>query len=91
MAAGLTFALVWRRSSGVAQTDGFSEGQVKTIEKIVKDYLVNHPEIMTEVQEAYERKAEAARADATRAHLPVFYSALASMKVRTRRDEHRQR
>ena len=63
-----------------AQTEGFSEGQVKSIEKIVKDYLMTHPEILTEVQEAYERKAEAARADATRAHLPVFYKALENMK-----------
>jgi protein-disulfide isomerase len=66
--------------SASAQTEGFSEGQVKSIEKIVKDYLVTHPEILTEVQEAYERKAEAARADVTRAHLPMFYKALASMK-----------
>jgi protein-disulfide isomerase len=66
--------------SASAQTEGFSDGQVKSIEKIVKDYLVTHPEILTEVQEAYERKAEAARADVTRAHLPMFYKALASMK-----------
>ncbi len=63
-----------------AQTDSFSEGQVKSIEKIVKDYLLSHPEILVEVQEAYERKAEAARADATQSHLPGFYKTLANMK-----------
>lgn len=66
--------------SAAAQTDSFTEGQVKSIEKIVKDYLLNHPEILAEVQEAYERKAEAARADATSAHLPNFYKALSEMK-----------
>ena len=30
-----------------AQTEGFSEGQVKSIEKIVKDYLMTHPEVLT--------------------------------------------
>ena len=69
-----------RLFTAAAQTEGFSEGQVKSIEKIVKDYLLSHPEILTEAQEAYERKMEAARADATRAHLPMFYKALASMK-----------
>lgn len=63
-----------------AQTESFSEGQVKSIEKIVKDYLLNHPEILVEVQEAYERNAESARADATRAHLPAFYKTLSDMK-----------
>jgi protein-disulfide isomerase len=62
------------------QTDSFSEGQVKSIEKIVKDYLLGHPEILAQVQEAYERKMEAARADATVAHLPMFYKALANIK-----------
>lgn len=66
--------------TAAAETDSFSEGQVKSIEKIVKDYLLNHPEILAEVQEAYEKKADALRADATRSHLPAFYKTLASMK-----------
>ncbi len=66
--------------TAAAQTDSFTEGQVKSIEKIVKDYLLNHPEILAEVQDAYERKAEAARADATQEHLPRFYKTLADMK-----------
>ncbi len=66
--------------TAAAQTESFTEGQVKSIEKIVKEYLLNHPEILAEVQEAYERKAEATRADATRAHLPQFYKMLSDMK-----------
>jgi len=84
--AALTFAALGFVALGgggtytaAAQTDSFSEGQVKSIEKIVKDYLLNHPEILVEVQEAYERKAETARADATKAHLPAFYKTLTDL------------
>jgi protein-disulfide isomerase len=75
--------LVAAGSSGMftaaAQTEGFSDGQVKSIEKIVKDYLLNHPEVLQEAQEALEHKAEQARVDATRAHLPAFYKSLAAL------------
>jgi protein-disulfide isomerase len=64
----------------VAESDSFSEGQVKSIEKVVKDYLVNHPEVLLEVQEAYEKKVEAKRGEAMRAHMPEFYKTLAGMK-----------
>ncbi len=80
MAAGLTFALSRGGVPAMAQTDSFSDGQVKSIEKIVKDYLINHPEIMLEIQEAYEKKAEAKRGEATRSRMPEFYGALSSMK-----------
>jgi len=79
VAAGLTFALHCGRYPAIAQTDSFSEGQVKSIEKIVKDYLINHPEIMLEIQEAYEKKAEAKRGEATRSRMPEFYGALSGM------------
>jgi len=62
-----------------AQTGEFSEGQVKSIEKIVKDYLLKNPEIIQEAQEALQRKAEQAHADATRARLPAFYKSLAAL------------
>ncbi len=75
MAAGLTFAFLAAGFPAMAQTDSFSEGQVKSIEKIVKDYLINHPEIMLEVQEAYEKKVEAKRGEATRSRMPEFYGA----------------
>ncbi len=79
MAAGLTFALNGGGVPAMAQADSFSEGQVKSIEKVVKDYLLSHPEIMLEVQEAYEKKVEAKRGEATRSRMPDFYSALSSM------------
>ena len=63
-----------------AQTDSFNDGQVKSIEKIVHDYIVGHPEVIQEAQEAFERKAETARADAARSHLPLFNKTLAGLK-----------
>ncbi|MBT3070699.1 DsbA family protein [Rhodomicrobium sp. Az07] len=63
-----------------AQSDNFTEGQTRSIEKIVKDYLVSHPEILLEVQDAFEKKAEAKRGEATRSRMPEFYRSLASLK-----------
>lgn len=65
----------------VAQSESFSEGQVKSIEKVIKDYLVAHPEVLLEVQEAYEKKVEVARTEASRSRMPDFYKSLASMKT----------
>ncbi len=78
-AVGLVAAGSGGISGAAAETGGFSEGQVKSIEKIVKDYLLKNPEILQEVQEALQRKAEQAHADATRAHLPAFYKSLAAL------------
>jgi protein-disulfide isomerase len=64
----------------LAQTSGFSDGQVKSIEKIVKDYLMAHPEILVDLQEAYERKVEAQRADAAQSRLPGLYGSLSKLK-----------
>ncbi|MFT4078005.1 DsbA family protein [Rhodomicrobium lacus] len=63
-----------------AQSDTFTEGQTRSIEKIVKDYLVSHPEILLEVQDAFEKKAEAKRGEATRSRMPEFYKSLSSLK-----------
>jgi protein-disulfide isomerase len=80
--AALSLALYRGGASlpAAAQTDSFSEGQVKSIEKIVKDYLISHPEVMLEIQEAYEKKAEAKRGEAMRSVMPEFYKTLASLK-----------
>jgi protein-disulfide isomerase len=80
--AALTLALYRGGASlpAAAQTDSFSEGQVKSIEKIVKDYLISHPEVMLEIQEAYEKKTEAKRGEAMRSVMPEFYKNLASLK-----------
>lgn len=58
----------------------FDEGQVKAIEQIVKDYLLKNPEILLEMQQAYEAKAEAQRAEMMKTRLPKFYEALNEMK-----------
>ncbi len=81
MAASLTFALFDGGVPAMAQSDSFSEAQVKSIEKVVKDYLIGHPEIMLEVQEAYEKKVEAKRGEATKSRMPEFYSALSGMNA----------
>ncbi len=80
MAAGLTLAFHRGGAPAIAQSDNFSEGQVKSIEKIVKDYLVAHPELLLEMRDAYEKKAETERSETTRARMPEFYSSLSSMK-----------
>lgn len=41
----------------------FTPEQKKSIEQIVKDYLVNHPEVLAEAQASYEQKQEASRAE----------------------------
>jgi len=64
-----------------AQSDTFTEGQTRSIEKIVKDYLVSHPEILLEVQDAFEKKAEAKRGEATRSRMPEFYKSLSGLKA----------
>ncbi|MFZ1107849.1 MAG: DsbA family protein [Rhodomicrobium sp.] len=81
LAASMTLALSGGAIPAAAQSDSFSEGQVKSIEKIVKDYLLNHPEIMLEVQEAYEKKAEAKRGEATRSRMPEFYKAVSGLSA----------
>jgi protein-disulfide isomerase len=81
LAASMTLALGGGVAPAAAQSDSFSEGQVKSIEKIVKDYLLNHPEIMLEVQEAYEKKTEAKRGEATRSRMPEFYKSLSSVNA----------
>jgi protein-disulfide isomerase len=79
--AGLSAGLSRGYSSpALADTEAFNEGQVKSIEKIVREYLLSHPEIMLELQEAYEKKAEAKRSEALVSHMPAFYKTLASMK-----------
>src|SRR3974390_859879 len=63
----------------LAETGGFSDGQVKSIEKIIHDYLLANPEGMLEVQDAYEKKVGAERVQAAAARLPSFYKPLASL------------
>jgi len=57
----LTAAALSGRQSAVAGTDAFDAGQKAAIEAIIKDYLIKNPEILNDMQVAYERKAEEAR------------------------------
>jgi protein-disulfide isomerase len=63
-----------------AESESFSDGQVQSIQKIVREYLVSHPEVLLEAQEAYEKQAEAKRGEAALSRMPGFYKQLASMK-----------
>jgi protein-disulfide isomerase len=80
--AATGLALFPLASSAFAQTPAakFDEGQTKAIQDIVKDYLLKNPEILLDMQQAYELKAEKARAAAMEKKLPAFYKALAGMK-----------
>ena len=42
----------------------FTAEQKKSIEQIVREFLVGHPEVLAEAQQAYEQKQEAVRAEA---------------------------
>lgn len=53
--------------------------QTKAVEKIVRDYLIQNPEIIVEALEAYKKKQKQAEADATR-------RTLAERKAELRRD-----
>lgn len=64
-----------------AESESFNDNQVKAIQKIVKDYLLANPEVLLEVQEAYEKKVDAKRSEAQRSRMPELYKSLAAMKT----------
>jgi protein-disulfide isomerase len=49
----------------VASKEGLSAEQRKEVESIIKDYLINNPEVMMEVQSALEAKMEKVQAERT--------------------------
>jgi len=53
---------LWLTRPGNAAEGGFNEAQTKSIEKIVREYLINNPHILFDVQAALEKKMETARA-----------------------------
>lgn len=59
------------RPSAYAAGEEFSGTQKQAIEQIVRDYLLNNPEIMLEVQQAFEAKMDAQR----EAHMAAALSA----------------
>ncbi len=64
MALGLFVA-----AAPVQSADQFSPDQVKAIEKLVRDYIMSHPEIVTEALQEAERREEERRVAHTRAVL----------------------
>lgn len=50
-----------------ASRDGLSAAQRKEVESIIKDYLINNPEVMMDVQNALESKMEKIQAERTTA------------------------
>lgn len=65
-AAALAFALP---AAALAQAPSFSEAQRDEIRRIIKDYLVSHPEVLQEVVGELEKRQ--ARADAERSKAAV--------------------
>jgi protein-disulfide isomerase len=68
-------------SPAVAQGEGFSDSQVKSIEQIVRDYLMKNPEVLVEASEALEKRKEAERAEAVKAKMPELYKGIEAMKA----------
>lgn len=50
-------------NTATAKIAGFTPEQKKAIEQIIRDYLVANPEVLGEVQQAYEAKQEATRGE----------------------------
>ncbi len=62
LAAGFVLGLLALPS---AAGEDIKPGQTKAVEKIIRDYLIQNPEIIVEALEAYRKKQEQAEADAT--------------------------
>ena len=76
LAAGFVLGLLALPSSA---GEDIKPGQTTAVEKIVRDYLIQNPEIIVEALEAYRKKQEQAEADATR-------KTLAARKAELRHD-----
>jgi protein-disulfide isomerase len=61
-AAALTLSLGVLPGKAQGQAQGFSGAQKSEIEKIIRDYLVNHPEVLQEAIAALEKKQAAEEA-----------------------------
>src|SRR3974377_144766 len=53
-------------ASAMGAPEAFSAAQAREIEKIVKNYLVQHPEVLQEAMEALDRRQKEAEADKAR-------------------------
>lgn len=64
LAAAFVSVAALAAPASVAQQSAFSEDQTRAIETIVRDYLLNNPEIMRDVFAELERREQAAQAQA---------------------------
>lgn len=63
----------YRATPASAQATNFTDEQVKSIQQIVKDYIIKNPEILQEAIVALQEKAEAEQAQKLSAQVPEFY------------------
>src|SRR4051794_13596837 len=67
LAAAAAIALALAAAAPAARAQSFSDGQRREIERIVKDYLVAHPEVLQEAVSELEKRQATADADKSKA------------------------
>jgi protein-disulfide isomerase len=72
----LAFALALGLSAAPAAAQNFSEPQRTEIEKIVRDYLLAHPEVLQEAMAELEKKQQVAEAEKARSAIKNHSDAL---------------
>ncbi|MEJ0077209.1 MAG: DsbA family protein [Alphaproteobacteria bacterium] len=72
----LAFALALGASGAPAHAQGFSEPQRGEIEKIIKDYLLAHPEVLQEAMAELEKKQQVAETEKARSAIKNHSDAL---------------
>jgi protein-disulfide isomerase len=72
----LAFALAFGLSAVPAGAQNFSEPQRTEIEKIIKDYLLAHPEVLQEAMAELEKKQQVAEAEKARSAIKNHSDAL---------------
>jgi len=72
----LAFALAFGLSAVPAGAQNFSEPQRTEIEKIIKDYLLAHPEVLQEAMSELEKKQQVAEAEKARSAIKNHSDAL---------------
>jgi protein-disulfide isomerase len=65
--ATITIAAALAFAPGIASAQSFNGAQRGEIEKIVKDYLISHPEVLEEVSAELSKRQSAAEAEKTKA------------------------
>ena len=79
-AAFAVFCMLCAISPAACGPSSFTEEQKRSIEDIVTEYLLNHPEVLQKVQEALEKKTEYERLQAIKNKMPIFHGAMENLK-----------